>query len=143
MQLVACIRLAFDYVACRAIPRGLERSSADRMSHRFDVRAVPPCPIGQKPQGARQLAAGLAELVGVACRPCRVGLGCHESLLLERTESLRKHVRGDRGNRSLEVPEAARTIEQGGDHEQRPAVADRAKGVVERLDGRRGLWAFG
>src|SRR3954464_86856 len=49
MQLVARIRLAFDDVARGAIPRGLERSSADRVPHGFDVRTMSTCPIRQQP----------------------------------------------------------------------------------------------
>jgi hypothetical protein len=48
MQLIARVCLAFDDVANRAIPRRLERSSADRVPYGFDIASMSTCPVGQQ-----------------------------------------------------------------------------------------------
>jgi hypothetical protein len=45
-------------------------------------------------------------------------------MLLEVTEPLAEDVGGDLGDVRLQLPEPARAVEQSGDDQQRPAVAD-------------------
>ncbi len=55
----------------------------------------------------------------------------HEPGALQRGEAGREHVRGDAGHRGLQLAVAALAVEQRGEHEQRPAVADGADGLIE------------
>ena len=71
--------------------------------------AVPRAPVGEQPQRAGQLGARRGQLVDVARRALRVGLGDDEALAARacRRRSA-EDVRRDPGDRLLEVVEAAR-----------------------------------
>jgi hypothetical protein len=94
--------------------------------------AGPRAPVGEQPQRAGQLAAGLGELVHEARRAVAVRLRDDERLLGERLQPGAEHVRRDPLELVLELVEAERAVEERRDREQRPAVADAVEGVGER-----------
>ena len=127
-------------LAARAPPAGLERRAARLVAVRL-AAAGARAPVGEQPQRAGQLAAGLRQLVHEPRRPVGVRLRDHQRLLGERLQARAEHVRRDPVERLLELVEAARAVEQRRDHEQRPAVADAREGVGERRRRRMSLLA--
>src|SRR5439155_27378044 len=73
----------------------------------------------------------IAESGGEAPRSIRVHVRDHEGVPFEASETRREDVRRDSGHLCAELVEAARSVQEGLDHEQRPAVADAANGFLE------------
>ena len=93
-------------------------------------------PVGQLAQRAGEIAAAVGQLYE-ARRAFGVGLGDDQAPALEVAQPLGEHVGGDAGQLALQVAEAPRAVEQRGDDQQGPAVADRVQGVGERRRRRR------
>ncbi len=124
-----------DDLAGRAPPARLERAAAGVVPVGLGAAAGAGAPVGEQPQRAREFAAGLRELVGEARRALLVGLGEDERVLGQRLQARAEHVRRDPAELFLELVEALRAVEQRGDDQQRPAVADAGEGVGERTRG--------
>ena len=117
-------------LAGRAPPARLERGPARLVPVR--LAAAGACaPVGEQPQRARELAAGLGQLVDEARRTLGVGRGDDQRLLGKRLEAGAEDVGRDPLELVLELVEAAWAVEQGGDREEGPAVADSCEGVGE------------
>ena len=94
-------------------------------------RRVLGAPLGEQAQGVGQRLPGGREAVGEADGPAGVRLGHDEALGLEGRRRLARTFGATPGSSSSQLAEAARPVEQGGDEQQRPPVADAAGGGVE------------
>ena len=94
-------------------------------------------PAGQQPQRAGELLAGRAQLVDEPRRALGVRARDDQRVALELAQALGEHVGRDARDLLLQLAEPARAVEQRGDQQQRPAVADRGQRVGERARGGR------
>jgi hypothetical protein len=89
-------------------------------------------PARQKPQDARELLPAGAELIDESRRVLRVRSRDHKGISFQLAKPLREHIWSNSGQLLLERAESLRTLEQGRDYEQSPAVTDRLEGVAQR-----------
>ena len=101
--------------------RGASTSSRCRAPQSDNRRSAPASSRPEAPQ-----------LVDEARRTLRVALGQHEALRLEVAQALGEDVGRDPGQLALEVAEAPRPVEQRGDDQERPAVADARERLCQR-----------
>ncbi len=119
-------------LAVRAPPARLERGAADVVAERLLVAGGARAPVGQQPQRAGQLAPALGKLVDEARRALRVRARDDERLLAEQLQPSAEHVGRDPVELLLQLVEPLLALEQRGDDQQRPAVADSRERVGER-----------
>jgi hypothetical protein len=89
----------------------------------------------RSPWRAPQPARSRSELVDKARRTLRIRAGDYQRLALELAQAIGEDVRRDPLDIGLQLPETTRTVEQGGDEEQGPAIANGGKRVCERRTG--------
>ena len=131
-----------DDRAGRAVPARLERRAAGRVPERLVTASRPTAgaPVGEQPEGAREVA----RLGGEGVLHAQVAAGCTASRRTIPSRS-RRRSRSDRmfgampGSASLELVEPSRAVEQRLDEEQAPAIADAVEAALERarIRGRR------
>ena len=132
---VVVARFVDDDLAGGTPPARLERRPACRVAVGLGGRAGARPPVGEEPERAGELPPGLAELVREPGRALGVELGDHERLLGQRLQAGAEDVRRDSFELFLQLVEPLRSLEQRGDHEQRPAIPDAREGVVEGRGG--------
>ena len=88
-------------------------------------------PTGEEAQGAGQVAARLGDPVLHPRWAVRVGHAHHQALFLQAAQTGGQHVGRHPGDGRLQLREPLWTVEQGVDHQEGPAVADRGHGGVE------------
>ena len=103
------------------------RANTDSRASRRTGRA----PRRKETEHARQLAAFVGECVILARRPFLIGAADDDPLTLQAPKAVGEDVRGNARDGLGQVVEAARPVEQRLDDEERPAIADAAKGHVE------------
>src|SRR5947208_1900162 len=79
--------------ARRAVPAGFERGAARLVAVGLGAAAGAGAPVGEQPQGAGELATGLAQLVREARRALGIGLGDDERVLGQGLQARAEDVR--------------------------------------------------